>query len=83
MNEENIVLGPIVYAALKGLKAYKEAESVYKDFPAGSQNNDLVSKLLSSFSDELRKFSDVPAQDFLKKYQRFESIFSLALKLLG
>jgi len=83
MIDEKLMLGPIVYAALKGMKAYKEAEGVYKEFPTDNKNDDMILKLLSSLTGEIQKYSDSSPQDFLKEYQKFESMFSLALKLLG
>jgi hypothetical protein len=83
MTDEKIMLGPVAYAGLKALKAYKEAEGVYKELAVDMPEDNAFFKIFSSIADELQKSSDATAQDFMKKYQKFESVFSLALKLLG
>jgi hypothetical protein len=83
MTDDKIMLGPIVYAGLKALKAYREAENVCKSLPTDNLEEEPFLKFFSSVASELQKYSDAPAEDFVKKYKIFESMFSLALKLLG
>lgn len=83
MAEEKIMLGPFVYAALKAMKAYREAEDAYKNTAVEAVGENSFLKIFSSLAGELEKSLDEPAADFLKKYQRYESLFSILLKLLG
>jgi hypothetical protein len=77
------MLGPVIYAGLKALRAYKEAANAYSELAVDLPEDSGFLKIFSSLTDELQKSSDATAQDFLSKYQRFESLFSFALKLLG
>lgn len=89
MTEEEVAVGPLVYAFLKGVKAYREAyrEAVgeYKSLTgkdAGLSDELAIKKIFSVVSD-VEKSSDLSLREFLKNYQKFELLFSLAKTFLG
>lgn len=87
--EKEFAIGPVVYAISKGMKAcrqaYAEAAEEYKNMTGKDVelNGELVVKTFSSVLGEVEKSSDLSVQDFLKNYQKFEMLFSLARKFLG
>jgi hypothetical protein len=80
---DEIVLGPLLYAFLKGLKAYNEAKQISGNVVVEDPADNLFLKMVSSFTGEMQKYSDAPAPDFLKKYKTYESVLNVLLKMLG
>jgi hypothetical protein len=82
---DEIQILPLIYAALKARKAYKEILSVYKEV-AGEQyeqNYELLLKTISPFVEELQQSADAGAADFIKKYKGIEPLIKLFLNLIG
>lgn len=80
-------LGPLVYALIKGMKAYQqaldEATSEYQKAGVDYSPIDSIVKLFSSTSEKMSQASELSVSDFLKKYQKIKTVLSLAKELLG
>jgi hypothetical protein len=80
---DEILLGPLLYAFLKGAKAYNEAKQASESVAVETPADNLFLKMLSSLTGEVQKYSDQSAPDFLKKYKTYESALDILFKMLG
>jgi len=89
MTDDDVTIGPLIYAVSRGLRtyreAYREAASAYKNLTGNEieSGENIIMKIIGSATGEIEKSSELDAENFLKNYQKFETLFSIAKKFLG
>ncbi|MHA1744066.1 MAG: hypothetical protein ACTSV6_07430 [Candidatus Heimdallarchaeota archaeon] len=82
-------LGPVLYAVYKSVltyrESYKKATEAYKKLTGNevASEKEIFSKIFDVVTKEFNESPEILPEEFLKKYQQFYYLFSMAKKILG